>query len=507
MYIAAEMTSITKEYPPLPRHENDELLKQAKETGDTWLREKFFMHNLKLMIHLARKWESTGIHQDELFGIAQIGFLKGFNTFDLDKGVQFATYAARCIDNEVLMNVRKGKKHKGHHSLEDILNVDVDGHTFALEDVLPAEADEYAFEQEEKDAEFDALMAEFTKKNSPRDVKLIKMLYFKDMTQKEASEALGISQSYVSRMEKRMLRKLKNIALSLGIGEKTKEAYTELGTIVKKPNKLSKGAESAMKREAKKRGAMLNRGHVKWMIENTCLTDKQVGEIMECSPVTIFSYRKMHVEGGLDDVMADPSIEPAYKAFRSTITGEHLVRLEGREKRKAGGKTPSKVKTYFITPEPSVAKKPAQEPVAACAPEPEKEVTPPAPMIIMPEAAVKVVAVNQDFVEPVKKLISLMDKLNPEETKTFVEHFDRAAQDYDQLTALEAQHVPEEVYAEFSEELGEQEAAPASEGAQSIGIGLEGVTVSDIADFLEVFMLKLSRGQRYDFKVVAEKSE
>lgn len=179
--------------------------------GDIKAKEKLIEHNLRLVVFLAKKYENTGVDLEDLVSIGSIGLIKGINTYKSDKNIKLATYASRCIDNEILMFLRKNKKRKSEISFEDSLSYDSEGNELHLEDILGTEED-IVTSGIEKETEKNLLHAEISKLNS-RDKEIMIMRYglfgHEAMTQKDVADTLGISQSYISRIEKKIIRKLK----------------------------------------------------------------------------------------------------------------------------------------------------------------------------------------------------------------------------------------------------------------------------------------------------------
>ncbi|MBQ4583629.1 MAG: RNA polymerase sporulation sigma factor SigK [Bacilli bacterium] len=197
--------------PPLSKEEELEYLIKAKK-GNEDARNILIEHNLRLVVFLAKKYENTGYDVEDLVSIGSIGLIKGINTYKIDKNIKLATYASRCISNEILMFLRKNKRRRGEISLEDALNYDAEGNELHLEDILGTEDDIVHKEFEQKlDKQF--LAKEITKL-PPRDKQIMIMRYglnnTEEYTQKEVAEILGISQSYISRIEKKVIKKLQN---------------------------------------------------------------------------------------------------------------------------------------------------------------------------------------------------------------------------------------------------------------------------------------------------------
>ena len=198
--------------PPLSREEEEYYVLQASD-GDIFARDKLVEHNLRLVVFLAKKYENTGVDLEDLVSIGTIGLMKGVKTFSSDKNIKLATYASRCIDNEILMFLRKNKKVKGEISFEESLSFDADGNELHLEDVLGTDKD-VVTKPLEDDLNKRIMMEEIDKLNT-RDREIIIMRYGlfdqEEKTQKEVADILGISQSYISRIEKRVIKRLKNI--------------------------------------------------------------------------------------------------------------------------------------------------------------------------------------------------------------------------------------------------------------------------------------------------------
>lgn len=182
--------------------------------GDQEAREIIINHNLKLVINrVLTKFLNTPYDTNELVSVGIIGLIKGVDTFDINKKINFSTYAIRCIDNEILMFLRKNKKRKGEVSFEDALNYDAEGNELHLEDILGTDED-LVSKEFESNQEKRILSSEINKLN-PRDKQIMVLRYglnnTEEYTQKEVAEMLGISQSYISRIEKKVIKNLKNL--------------------------------------------------------------------------------------------------------------------------------------------------------------------------------------------------------------------------------------------------------------------------------------------------------
>ncbi len=200
--------------PPLSKEDELKYLIRAK-TGDEEARNILIEHNLRLVVFLAKKYENTTYDIEDLVSIGSIGLIKGINTYKIDKNIKLATYASRCISNEILMFLRKNKRKKAEVSLEDALNYDAEGNELHLEDILGTDADLVPNEYE-KQVDKEILSKEI--EDLPdRDKEIMTLRYglnnTKEYTQKEVAEMLGISQSYISRIEKKVIRKLKQVMI------------------------------------------------------------------------------------------------------------------------------------------------------------------------------------------------------------------------------------------------------------------------------------------------------
>ena len=200
--------------PPLSREREAELLARI---GDEDARKELIEHNLRLVVYIARRFENTGINIEDLISIGTIGLIKAVGTYRTDKNIKLATYASRCIENEILMYLRKNAGRKGEVSFDEPLNTDWDGNELLLSDVLGTDAD-VVMRPIEEDVERDLLAAAISVL-SPREKQIITLRFGlgggKEQTQKEVADQLGISQSYISRLEKRIINRLKKEILRL----------------------------------------------------------------------------------------------------------------------------------------------------------------------------------------------------------------------------------------------------------------------------------------------------
>ena len=198
--------------PPLPKRVEEDLVRKSN-MGDLDARNKLIEHNLRLVVFLSKKYTNSMYDLEDLVSIGTIGLIKGIKTYKLDKNIKLATYASRCIDNEILMHLRKIKRKKTEVSFEDSLSFDAEGNELHLEDVLGTDKD---LVTKGLDEELNKnMMLEEIEKLRPRDKEIIELRYGlnqkKEMTQKDVATLLGISQSYISRIEKKVIKKLKSI--------------------------------------------------------------------------------------------------------------------------------------------------------------------------------------------------------------------------------------------------------------------------------------------------------
>ena len=205
--------SLDKLPEPLTKEDETKYV-QLSMKGDKIAREILIEHNLRLVVFLSKKYDNTMIDLEDLVSIGTIGLIKGVNTYKLDKNIKLATYASRCIDNEILMYLRKNKKRRTEISFEDSLSYDQEGNELHLEDILGTEKDNVTKKIEDK--ELEKLLYKELDKLKERD-KLIMILRYGlynslEYTQKEVAEKLGISQSYISRIEKKVIKRLKSLS-------------------------------------------------------------------------------------------------------------------------------------------------------------------------------------------------------------------------------------------------------------------------------------------------------
>lgn len=195
--------------PPLREWEEYDLISRLAQ-GDMAVKATLIEHNLRLVVYIAKKFENTGINIEDLVSIGTIGLIKAVNTFEPKKNIKLATYASRCIENEILMYLRRNIKNRVEVSLDEPLNVDWDGNELLLSDVLGTEGD-MIYKTIESEVEKNLLWQAMHKLNN-REKIIVKLRFGlgdgQEKTQKEVADILGISQSYISRLEKRILKRL-----------------------------------------------------------------------------------------------------------------------------------------------------------------------------------------------------------------------------------------------------------------------------------------------------------
>ena len=196
--------------PPLSPEEEAYLLSVLGQDRDR-VRDVLIEHNLRLVVYIAKKFENTGIQLEDLISIGTIGLIKGINTFNPEKNIKLATYCSRCIENEILMHLRKTAGQRTEISIDEPLNTDGDGNELLLSDILGTDDSEALRPLEEEDDR--ALLLGAVDRLSPRERRIIEMRYGlrgqREKTQKEVADVMGISQSYISRIEKRILARLR----------------------------------------------------------------------------------------------------------------------------------------------------------------------------------------------------------------------------------------------------------------------------------------------------------
>ena len=201
--------------PPLDSKEEEDLINKLSN-GDENARQKLVERNLRLVVYIAKKFENTGVNLEDLISIGTIGLMKGVNTFNSDKKIKLATYASRCIENEILMYLRRSNKIKGEVSIDEPLNQDGDGNELLLSDILGTDPDVTSRRIED---EVDKMLLKASiEKLNVREKNIMELRFGfisgNEKTQKEVADMLGISQSYISRLEKKIINKMKREILS-----------------------------------------------------------------------------------------------------------------------------------------------------------------------------------------------------------------------------------------------------------------------------------------------------
>ena len=196
--------------PPLSKPEEAELIRRLA-AGQTEVRQALIERNIRLVVYIARKFDNTGINLEDLISIGSIGLIKAVNTFNASKNIKLATYASRCIENEILMFLRRTTRTRNEVSLDEPLNTDWDGNELLLSDILGSEPD--AVYQEIEGGVERRLIEEAIDTLPPREQQIIRMRFglrpYGEHTQKQVADRLGISQSYISRLEKRIIRRIR----------------------------------------------------------------------------------------------------------------------------------------------------------------------------------------------------------------------------------------------------------------------------------------------------------
>lgn len=196
--------------PPLKGQEEQETL-AALENGDEAAKQLLIEHNLRLVVYIARRFENTGVNLEDLISIGTIGLIKAIGTYRRDKNIKLATYASRCIENEILMHIRKISGQKAEVSLDEPINMDYDGNELLLSDILGTDED-MILRPMEDDVDL-CVLRQALSELPQREREIVLMRYglygYKELTQKEVAQKLGISQSYISRLEKRIMLRLR----------------------------------------------------------------------------------------------------------------------------------------------------------------------------------------------------------------------------------------------------------------------------------------------------------
>ena len=205
--------------PPLEAEEEADCIMRLSTSGAEYAKSCLIEHNLRLVVYIAKKFDNTGIGVEDLISIGTIGLIKSINTFNPNKNIKLATYASRCIENEILMYLRRNSKTKMEVSIDEPLNVDWDGNELLLSDILGTDED-VIYRDIEAEVEHH-LLGKAIDKLSGRERLIVELRYGvgrgkgKELTQKEVADKLGISQSYISRLEKKIMRRLKKEMIRL----------------------------------------------------------------------------------------------------------------------------------------------------------------------------------------------------------------------------------------------------------------------------------------------------
>ena len=205
--------------PPLSSDEETEMLDRLAEGDDIEVKKNLIEHNLRLVVYIAKKFDNTGVGVEDLISIGTIGLIKAINTFKTDKNIKLATYASRCIENEILMHLRRSSRTKVEVSIDEPLNVDWDGNELLLSDILGTD-DDVVYKDIEDEVDRN-LLEQALDVLTERERTIIELRFGigrndEEMTQKEVADLLGISQSYISRLEKKIIKRLKREMLRLG---------------------------------------------------------------------------------------------------------------------------------------------------------------------------------------------------------------------------------------------------------------------------------------------------
>lgn len=201
----------TEVLPPPLKGEQERLTLEAMEHGDEAARQTLVEHNLRLVVYIARRFENTGTHLEDLISIGTIGLIKAIGTYRMDKNIKLATYASRCIENEILMHIRKISNQKTEVSLDEPINMDCDGNELLLSDILGTDED-MIMKPLEEDVDL-CVLRQILRELPEREREIVLMRFGlegrKELTQKEVAQKMGISQSYISRLEKKIMLRLR----------------------------------------------------------------------------------------------------------------------------------------------------------------------------------------------------------------------------------------------------------------------------------------------------------
>lgn len=197
--------------PPLPSEQENQVIGDLGTEYEDEAKAILIEHNLRLVVYIAKKFDNTGVGVEDLISIGTIGLIKSINTFNPEKNIKLATYASRCIENEILMFLRKATQYRGEVSIDEPLNIDWDGNELLLSDILGTDADVVS-RNIEQESERELLRSAVSELGT-REREIMELRFGlvdgKEKTQKEVAQAIGISQSYISRLEKKIIRKLR----------------------------------------------------------------------------------------------------------------------------------------------------------------------------------------------------------------------------------------------------------------------------------------------------------
>lgn len=197
--------------PPPLKGQEEQMALEEMEAGDENAKQRLIEHNLRLVVYISRRFENTGVNLEDLISIGTIGLIKGISTYRRDKNIKLATYASRCIENEILMHIRKIANQKAEISLDEPINMDYDGNELLLSDILGTD-ENIVTGRLEDDVDLH-ILRQALQELPIREREIIQMRYgldgYRELTQKEVAQKLGISQSYISRLEKRIMQRLK----------------------------------------------------------------------------------------------------------------------------------------------------------------------------------------------------------------------------------------------------------------------------------------------------------
>lgn len=198
---------------PFTAEEEADYIRQLEQGNSPEARSRLIEHNLRLVVYIAKKFDNTGVGVEDLISIGTIGLIKAINTFNSEKKIKLATYASRCIENEILMYLRKNSRQRFEVSIDEPLNIDWDGNELLLSDILGTEEDDIGRDMEDEVER--GMLRQAIDVLSPREQKIVQLRYGlnqvenREMTQKEVADMMGISQSYISRLEKKIIGRLK----------------------------------------------------------------------------------------------------------------------------------------------------------------------------------------------------------------------------------------------------------------------------------------------------------